>query len=43
MKTPYEPENNKSWIKPEELKKETERLGMKEKLKLEEMGKTLEE
>ena len=43
MKTPYEPENNKSWIKPEELKKEAERLGMKEKLKLDEIVKTLEE
>ena len=43
MKTPYEPENNKSWIKPEELRKEAERIGMKEKLKLDEIVKTLEE
>ena len=42
-KMQYEPENNKSWIKPEELKKEAERLGMTEKLKLEEIVKTLEE
>ena len=41
-KMQYEPENNKSWIKPEELKKEAERLGMTEKLKLEEIVKTLE-
>ena len=37
VKTPYEPETAKSWIKPEKLREEAERLGMTEKLKLAEI------
>ena len=43
VKTPYEPETARSWIKPEELRHEAERLGMKEKLKLAEITRNLEE
>ena len=43
VKTPYEPETARSWIKPEELRHEAERLGMKEKLKLAEIIRNLEE
>ena len=43
MKTPYEPEKAGSWIKPEELRQEAERLGMTEKLKLDEIIRNLEE
>ena len=41
VKTPYEPETAKSWIKPEKLREEAERLGMTEKLKLAEITRTL--
>ena len=42
VKKPYKAEAARSWISPEKLKVEAERLRMKEKLKLEEIMRTLE-
>jgi hypothetical protein len=42
VKKPYKAEAAQSWIIPEKLKEEADRLGMKQKLKLEEITKTLE-
>ena len=43
VKKPYEPETARSWIEPDRLKEEAERLGMTEKLKLAEINRTLKE
>ena len=41
-KSEYCPHHSKSWISPEKLRLEADRLGMKEELKLEEIIQTLE-
>ena len=41
VKMPYAPETAKSWIDPTKLREEAERLGMTEKLKLDEITRTL--